>query len=208
MDAAEERVQQRQRVVSLAAGLAREIRDCAIWLGQRRRAQIEARRKPLDRPAHDAGGVLHVDLALDLHAELGERPFGGEGVGNVAERVLVNVEPAILGDIDAPVHHIVPVMIARGEAQGLDHAVGRRVVMVAGLVRDADAHGGIIAGVVRAPKGARFGLPIAGRSAIYRRGLADAGAARIIPYCQRAWQVRAPAAGIVPRSRRRETEPC
>ena len=106
-------------------------------------AQIEARRKALDRAAHDAGGVLHVDFALDLHGELGERAFGGEGVRDVAERILVHVEAAVLRHVDAPVHDVLAVVIARREAQRLDHAAGRRVVLVAGLVRNADTHGAL-----------------------------------------------------------------
>src|SRR6185503_10543590 len=70
----------------------------------------------------------------------GERTLGREGVGNIAERVLVGIEAAILRHVDAPMHDILAVMIARGEAQGLDHAADRRVVVVAGLVRDANAH--------------------------------------------------------------------
>ena len=140
-------MQERQRVVGLLACLAGKICDRAVGFGQRRGAQIEARRKALDRAAHDAGGILHVDLALDLHAEFVERAFRREGVGDVAERVLVLVEAAVFADIDAPAHHIVAVMIARGEAQRLDHAVGRRVVAVAGLMRNADAHGCILSSI-------------------------------------------------------------
>jgi hypothetical protein len=139
--ARQQRMQHRQRVVALAAHLAGEIRDRAIDLGQRRGAQVKARRKPLDRAAHDPGGVLDVDLALDMHAERVERTFRGERMGDVAERVLVHVEAAVLRDVDAPMNDVLAVVVARREAQGLDHAVDRRVVVVAGLVRDADAHG-------------------------------------------------------------------
>jgi hypothetical protein len=141
VQAREQCVQHRQRVVALAAHLAGEIRDRAVDLGQRGGAQIEARRKPLDRAAHDPGGVLHVDFALDMHAERVERAFGGERMGDVAERVLVHVEAAVLRDVDAPMHDVLAVVIARRQAQRLDHAVDRRVVVVAGLVRDANAHG-------------------------------------------------------------------
>ena len=39
-----------------------------------------------------------------------------------------------------PVHDVLPVVIARGQSQGLDHAVGGRVIVVDGLVGEADAH--------------------------------------------------------------------
>ena len=97
-------------------------------------------REPLDRAAHDALGVAGLDLPLDQHAELAERTFGGEGMGDVAERVLVLVEPAIGGHVDAPARHILAVVVARREPQHLDHAGRRRRVAVGGQVRDAKAH--------------------------------------------------------------------
>ena len=66
-------------------------------------AQIEARRKAFDRAAHDALGVAGLDLALDLHRQLVEGAFGGEGVGDVAEGILVLIEPAIGRHVDPPV---------------------------------------------------------------------------------------------------------
>src|SRR5207248_1705641 len=99
-----------------------------------------------------------VDLAFDLDAKLGERSLGGERVGDVAESVLVNVEAAILGHVDAPVNDVMAVMIARREAQRLDHAAGRRVVTVAGLMRNPDTHVRMISGVRRCETW-DFGLP-------------------------------------------------
>ena len=46
--------------------------------------------------------VLGVHLAVDLHGEVAERPVDREGVGDVAERILVHVEAAILRDVDPP----------------------------------------------------------------------------------------------------------
>ena len=103
-------------------------------------AQIEARRKSLDRAAHDALGIAGLDLALDRDGELAERALGGEGMGEVAEGVLVLVEPAIRGDVDPPARHVLAVVVARGQPQHLDHAGRGRPVAIARQVRDADAH--------------------------------------------------------------------
>src|SRR5262249_54235583 len=70
--------------------------------GEGGRAQIEARREPLDDAAHDPLGVAGFDLALDRHGKLAEWPLGGEHVGNITEGILVLVETAIRGDVDAP----------------------------------------------------------------------------------------------------------
>ena len=114
--------------------------DAGIGRGERGRAQIEARRKSLDRAAHDALGIAGLDLALDRDGELAERALGAEGVGEVAEGVLVLVEPAIRGDVDPPARHVLSVVVARGQPQHLDHAGRGRPVDIARQVRDADAH--------------------------------------------------------------------
>src|SRR5579883_198814 len=62
-------------------------------------------------------------------------------MGNVAEGVLVLVEPAVGGSLDPPVGDILAVMIARREAQHLDHPGGGRRVVVGCLVRDRKSHG-------------------------------------------------------------------
>ena len=111
-----------------------------IGRGERGRAQIEARRKSLDRAAHDALGVAGLDLALDHDGKFAERAVGAEGVGEVAEGVLMLVEPAIHGDVDPPARHVLPVVVARGQPQHLDHAVRGRPVDIARQVRDANAH--------------------------------------------------------------------
>ena len=72
-----------------------------------------------------------------------ERPVGGEHVGDVAERVLLLVEPRVRRHVDAPAHHVLAVVVARRQPQHLDHAGGRRIVAIVGAVGDADAHSGI-----------------------------------------------------------------
>ena len=44
-------------------------------------------------------------------------------MGDVAERVLVGVEPGVGRDVDLPLRDILPVMAAGRHAQDLDHAV-------------------------------------------------------------------------------------
>ena len=103
-------------------------------------AQEQAGRKTLDRAADDAFGILGVDLAFDRDRQFAKRSLGGEGMGDVAEGVLVLVQQAILRQVDAPVYHILPVVIARREAQHLDHAGGRRVVAIGGRVGNTNSH--------------------------------------------------------------------
>src|SRR5262249_59171065 len=93
--------------------------------------------------AHAASDSLRVGglaLALDRNRKLAEWPLGGEHVGDVAEGILVLVEPAIRGDVDAPAHHVLAVMVAWGQPQHLNHAHGGRLVAVARQVREADTH--------------------------------------------------------------------
>ena len=91
---------------------------------------------------HHTIGVLRIDLALHQHAKLLERAFGREDVGDVAERVLVLVELAVLGHVDPPIDDILAVVIARRQPQRLDDAVRRLAVAVDGLVGHLDAHSG------------------------------------------------------------------
>src|SRR5229473_4672831 len=60
---------------------------------------------------------------------------------DVAERVLLRLEPAVGGHVDAPVYDILARVVARRQAQGLDHARTWSIVAVHGFVRDTDAHG-------------------------------------------------------------------
>src|SRR5262249_50091822 len=90
-----------------------EARDIRIGSGERGGAQIEARREALDDPAHAALRVAGLALALDRHHKLVEWTFGSEHMGDVAEGVLMLVEPAIRGDVDAPARHVLAVVVAR-----------------------------------------------------------------------------------------------
>ena len=118
----------------------REFADRGVRHGQRGFPQEQARRKPLDRAAHDALGIAGLDLALDVDRQFVERAVGGEGVGDVAERVFMLIEPAIGRNVDAPACDVLAIMVARREAQNLDHAAGRRVVAIGGRMRNADMH--------------------------------------------------------------------
>ncbi len=113
----------------------------AVGAGQGGLAQKEGRREPLHRAAHHAGGVLGLDLALHHDAKLRDRAARRERMGEVAERILIGFEPAVGGDLDPPVHHVLAGVVAWGEPQRLDHAGARRFVTVERFVRDADAHG-------------------------------------------------------------------
>ena len=119
------------------ANIKSEITDVSIRMGQWRVAQEQARRKPLDGAVHHAIGILRLDLAIDLEAQLGERAVGGENMRDVAEGVFVRIEPRVGGNVDAPAHHILAFMVARREPQYLDNAGGRRIVTMDDTVGDA-----------------------------------------------------------------------
>ena len=102
MQVIEQPMRDLQRVVAHGVARPGEFRDRRIEPGELGLAQEQARRKPLDRAAHHAVGVLGVDLAFDQHAQFGQRPLGGEHVGDVAERILVLVELAVFRHVDAP----------------------------------------------------------------------------------------------------------
>ncbi len=76
-------------------------------------------------------------------------------MGDVAERVLLRLEPAVCGDVDAPVDHVLAGVVARRQAQRLDHAGARRFVAVDGFVRDADAHGDFLESAANADRRCR-----------------------------------------------------
>ena len=103
VDLHHQRVQEAEHVaVGLRAQLAGEGRHRRVDFGQRRRAQEQARRKPLVGAAQHAAGVVGLDQALDLDGQVGDRPVG-QHMGDVAERVLMHVEPGVGGDVDLPV---------------------------------------------------------------------------------------------------------
>src|SRR5262249_27299749 len=74
------------------------------------------------------------------HAEFAEGAFRGEGVGEVAEGVLVRIELAILRDLDPPLRDVLAGVVARGQPQGLDHALRRCAVLVDRAVANPKAH--------------------------------------------------------------------
>ena len=94
------------------------------------------------RAAHHSLGVLRLDFAVDLDAQASKRAVGGEDVGEIAEGVLMGVEPRVGGHVDAPADHILAFVVARGQPQHLDHARGRRFVAMDDAVGDAKAHVG------------------------------------------------------------------
>ena len=81
------------------------------------RAQEQARRKALVGAAQHAAGVVGFDQALDSDGEVGDRPVG-QHMGDVAEGVLMHVEPGVGGDVDLPFRDILPVMAAGRHAAG------------------------------------------------------------------------------------------
>jgi hypothetical protein len=114
--------------------------DIRIGGGERGLAQIEARRKTLHCASQDSLRIAGLDLAFHRDRKFVQRAVGGEHMGDVAEGILVLVEPAIGGHVDAPARHILAVMVARGQPQHLNDARSRRLVAIAREVRDVDAH--------------------------------------------------------------------
>ena len=117
-----------------------EAGDIRIGSGECGGAQIEARWEALDDAANEALRVAGLDLALDRHGKLAEWALGSEHMGDVAESVLVLIEPAIRGNVDAPARHVLAIVVARGQPQHLDDAGGGRLVAVGDQMRDADTH--------------------------------------------------------------------
>jgi hypothetical protein len=52
-------------------------------------------------PLQHAAGVVGLDQALDGDGEIGDRSLG-QHMRDIAERILMHVEPRIGGDIDLP----------------------------------------------------------------------------------------------------------
>jgi hypothetical protein len=84
--------------------------------------------------------IASLDLAFHGNGQLVQGAVGSEHMGDVAEGVLLLVEPAIGANVDAPTRHVLPGMIARGQPQHVDHTRSRRVRTVIRQVRDLDTH--------------------------------------------------------------------
>ena len=112
-----------------------------IDIGQIGRAQEQARRKALVGAPEHAAGVLGLDQALDRDGEVGDRSVG-QDMRDIAERILMHVEPRVGGDVDLPFGDILAVMAARRHAQDLNDAGGRRLVAIAGGMGNSQAHDG------------------------------------------------------------------
>jgi len=72
--------------------LARERRHRRVDFRKVGRAQEHARRKALVGAPQHAAGIVGLDQALDGDREIGDRALG-QHMGDVAERVLVHLEP-------------------------------------------------------------------------------------------------------------------
>ena len=108
--------QQRVQAVELALLGERRLGErlgAGIDLRQRRSAQKEVRSKAFDRPIHHAARVEGLDLADRRHRQGFERAVGRESVHDVAEGVLGGAQAALDVDIDAPMLHVLAVMVAR-----------------------------------------------------------------------------------------------
>ena len=90
-------------------------------------------------PLQHAAGVVGLDQALDIDGEIGDRPLG-QHMRDIAEGVLMHVQPRIGGDVDLPFGDILPVMAAGRHPQDLDDAGGRRLVAIAGGMGNSQAH--------------------------------------------------------------------
>jgi len=136
-----ERVHQR-KLVLVAVGARRfgESEEGGIRFGKSRFAQVKTRRKSFDAAGDDTASVGRFDDALYADRELFERSFGGEGMGQVAEGILVLVQQAIVRTLDPPGDDVLAVMIARRQPQNLRHAERRAFVAIGRGVRDMDSH--------------------------------------------------------------------
>ncbi len=111
-----------------------------IGFRERGLTQIKARRKALDGAAHDAFGVAHFHLSFGGYSKVVQRPFSCKGMSDVAERVLLLVEPAVGRKLDSPARDMLAIMIAWREPQHLNHARRGHLITIAGTVGDAEAH--------------------------------------------------------------------
>jgi hypothetical protein len=134
-------VQLRKRIATvLAPHVEGKVANGVIRVRQGGIAQEQAWRKALQHAAHDALGILRFHRALDIDAQLRERSVGGKHMGEIAERILVRVEPRVARDVDSPVDDILAFVVARGEPQHLDDARGRWLVAMNNAVGDTQTH--------------------------------------------------------------------
>ena len=103
-----------------------------------RRNRLGGKRSSVPRSTPPVSWVSIRPSTCD--GEIGDRPVG-QHMGDVAEGVLMRVEPGVGGDVDLPFRDILPVMAAGRHAQDLDHAGGRRLVAIAGGMGNSQAHG-------------------------------------------------------------------
>src|SRR5215813_3947429 len=92
------------------------------------------------RVSDDAVGILSLDRAVNIDAQLGEWTRSAEHMGNIAKRVFTWGEARIGGYIDTPTHDVLAFMIARRQPQQLDRPSRGRVVPVHRTVADMQVH--------------------------------------------------------------------
>src|SRR6202035_697514 len=102
-------------------------------------AQEKTRRKSLVGTTQHAAGIVGLDQAFDRDGKIGDRRLS-KHMGDIAERVLMYLQPRIRGDIDLPFGDILPIMAAGRHPQDLDDSGRRRFVAIGGGMGDAQAH--------------------------------------------------------------------
>ena len=71
----------------------------------------------LDRSSYNPVRVAGIDLAFSQQRQLREWARGRERVAEIAEGILVGVKAAFPRNLDAPVDHVLAVVIARGQTE-------------------------------------------------------------------------------------------
>ena len=82
---------------------------------------------------------MGLDQAFDIDGEVRDRPLG-QHMRDVAEGILMHLQPGIGRDVDLPFGDVLPVMAAGRHPQDLNDAGGRRLVAVAGRMGNSQAH--------------------------------------------------------------------
>src|SRR3954468_1316931 len=156
--AVEETVQGREGIGRDVAGdIGRELGDRRVGGGEIGLAQIEQVRDALDRAAQDAAGVAGLDLSCDPHRDALDGAVGREHVKDVTERILARLQPPVDARLDAPAADVLPIVIARRQAQRLNERPDGPLVAVGRVVGDSDAHRADVTGAgPRASTAARF----------------------------------------------------